>query len=73
MFKFKYNTVPIEEWMKKLSIYTNWYENDFEFKVTDLRAHEIEKAFKDWEMIYIVEDWVTYYINPKNIIAIEIY
>ena len=72
MFRLKYNVAPVEDWMKNLSIYANWYENNFEFKVTDLKAHEIEKAFKDWEIIYIVEDWVSYSFNPRNIIAIEI-
>lgn len=72
MFKLKYNTAPREEWKKRINIYTNWYENDFEFEVDEHKATGIVLKFRTGEPINIVEDWTEYWINPSNIIALEI-
>ena len=57
---------------KTVTIYTVKYEHDLEFTVSPSEAQRIIDSFMHDDILRIVEDETTYYINTKNIINIEV-
>ncbi len=66
------NPEPIEVPTVTVSIYTNAPDNDYEFEVPQWEADRIINSFMHDRILKVSdEDW-TYYINTRNIVAIDI-
>jgi len=57
---------------KSVTIYTTAVDDDYEFEVSPQEAKRIVDTFLLWEYIKVTEAWKTYYINPLNVVSIEV-
>lgn len=57
---------------KLVTIYTTAVDDDYEFEVSPQEANRIVDTFLHWEYIRVTEAWKTYYINPVNVVSIEV-
>lgn len=63
---------PVEVPTVTVNIFTTAVDDDYEFEVSQQEANRIVDTFLHWEYIKVTEDWKTYYINPLNVVSIEV-
>ena len=66
------NPEPVKVPTVTVNIYTTAVDDDYEFEVSKQEADRIVNTFLLWEYVKVIEDWKTYYINPLNVVSIEV-
>jgi len=57
---------------KTVTIHTTSADADYEFEVSPQEANRIVDTFLHWEYIKVTEAGTQYYINPVNVVGIEV-
>lgn len=66
------NPEPVKIPTVVVNIFTTAVDDDYEFEVSQQEANRIVDTFLHWEYIKVTEAWKTYYINPLNVVSIEV-